>query len=208
LFAAQKDRLATSTGNRVKRKQLWADAICGARMDVMSRDMKRVSSFFGRGEGTSPRVEEVTDDERAIALAQAARYTALDAAERITPRRVREHIALDETAPAFGDAIALIESGHFAEARSVWEAELRRNPRSASLHYNLAAVCEALGDSQRRKVALRRGEPACAEGRALRERDAVRSRGAAVELHFDGIAHDASAARHMRSPARRSSCAR
>ncbi|HUR80691.1 MAG TPA: DUF6340 family protein [Thermoanaerobaculia bacterium] len=133
-------------GNRVKRKQVWIDAVCGARVDVMSRDMKRLSSFFGRGEGTSSRVAASSEEETLTAVRQAARYAAIDAAERITPRRVREHIALDDTAPAFGDAIALIESGHFAEARGVWETELRRNPRSAPLHYNLAAVCEALGD--------------------------------------------------------------
>jgi hypothetical protein len=133
-------------GNRVKRKQQWVDAVCGARIDVMSRDMKRVSSFFGRGEGTSSRADKVSEDETRIAVRQAAKYTAIDAAERITPRRVPEHIALDETAPAFDAAIALIESGHFAEARSGWETELRRNPRNAALHFNLAAVCEALGD--------------------------------------------------------------
>ena len=32
------------------------------------------------------------------------------------------------------------------EARAHWEAALRQQPRSAPLHFNLAAVCEALGD--------------------------------------------------------------
>jgi tetratricopeptide (TPR) repeat protein len=135
-----------SAGNRVKRRQVWVDAVCSARVDVLGRDRRRLSSFFGRGEGTSPRVETLTDEERLIALRQASRFAAIDAAERITPRRVREHVQLDETAPRFDEGLVLIESGRLAEARAVWEAEMRRNPRSAPLHFNLAAVCEALGD--------------------------------------------------------------
>lgn len=133
-------------GNRVRRTLTWVDAVCSARVDMMSREMKRVSTFYGRGEGTSPRVERLTDEEREIALHLAARYTAVDAAERITPRRVKEMIPLDATAPAFEEGMALIDSGRMREARSHWEAALRREPRSAALHFNLAAVCEALGD--------------------------------------------------------------
>jgi tetratricopeptide (TPR) repeat protein len=133
-------------GNRVKRKLLWADAICTARVDVMSREMKWVSSFYGKGDGTSPRAEQLTDEERDVALQQAARYAAVDAAERITPRRVKEIIPLDETAPAFEEGMALIDSGRVREARGQWEAALRKQPRSAPLHFNLGAVCEALGD--------------------------------------------------------------
>jgi hypothetical protein len=133
-------------GNRVKRKQAWVDAICTVRIDVMSRDMRRVSTFYGKGEGTSPRVGQVGDDERRVAERQATHYTAVDAAERITPRRVREMILLDETAPAFDDGMSLIDGGRLADARKRWEAALRQTPRSAPLHFNLAALCEALGD--------------------------------------------------------------
>lgn len=133
-------------GNRVKRRQVWFDAICTARVDVLGPDRKRVSSFFGRGEGTSPRVESLTDEEKLIAVRQAARYAAIDSAERINPRRVRETIGLASDAPALEEGLVLIESGNLAAARSLWEAEMRRNPRSASLHFNLAAVCEALAD--------------------------------------------------------------
>ena len=145
-------------GNRVKRKQVWVDAVCTVRIDVMGRDMKRLSAFYGRGEGTSPHVPELSDDERAIALRQAARYAAIDAAERITPRRVREHIPLDDEAPAFEEGMTLIHSGHLREARVAWEAALRQHPSSAGLHFNLAALCEALGDTtaaQKHKKAAR-----------------------------------------------------
>jgi Flp pilus assembly protein TadD len=48
--------------------------------------------------------------------------------------------------------MSLIDSGRLREARALWEAALRQQPRSASLHFNLAAVCEAIGD---RKAAER-----------------------------------------------------
>lgn len=133
-------------GNRVKRKLTWVDAICTARIDVMSKEMKRVSTFYGKGEGTSPRVEQLGDEEREIALHQATRYAAVDTAERITPRRVKEIIPLDETAPELDEGMSLIESGRMREARTLWEAALRQQPRSPALHFNLAAICEALGD--------------------------------------------------------------
>lgn len=135
-----------ASGERVKRKLMWVDAVCTARIDVMSPEMKRLSSFYGRGEGTSPRAEKVTGEETTIAVNQAARYAAVDAAERITPRRVREIILLDDTAPAFEEGLAFIDTGRLAEARARWEAALPKNPRSAALHFNLAALCEALGD--------------------------------------------------------------
>ena len=133
-------------GERVKRRFVWADATCMARIEVAAG--KKRSSFFVKGEGTSPRVVDLTDEEKNIALEQAAKYAAVDAAERITPRRVRESILLDETGPAFEEGYARIDVQEFQDAREIWEAELRRAPRSAALHYNLGAVCEALGDQK------------------------------------------------------------
>lgn len=134
-------------GNRIKRKQTWVDATCQARIVVLSStDMKRVLSFQVKGEGTSPRVEKLTNEEHDIAVLQAARYAAVDAAEKIAPRRVRESIALDDDAPAFEAGMAMIDADRFADARAIWEREIRRERNSAALHYNLAAVCEALGD--------------------------------------------------------------
>lgn len=133
-------------GNRVKRKHVWVDARCGGRLDIDVKGHR--SSFYVSGEGTSPRVEEITGEEREIAAEQATRYAALDAAERLKPRRIRESIPLDETAPAFEEGNELIELDRFADARALWERTLRQQPRSAALHYNLGAVCEALGDAK------------------------------------------------------------
>ncbi|HYM59595.1 MAG TPA: tetratricopeptide repeat protein [Thermoanaerobaculia bacterium] len=137
----------SADGARLRTKQQWADAICSARMDVISADAKRQTSFTVRGEGTSPRVVgSLTGEERGIALDQAARYAAISAAEGITPRLVRESIELDESAPAFIEGLSMIDASRNKEARAIWEAALRQHHDSAPLYYNLGAICEALGD--------------------------------------------------------------
>jgi tetratricopeptide (TPR) repeat protein len=133
-------------GKRVKHQVFHVEAVCGARIEVLSRFLKPVSTFFAKGEGTSPRVDEVTDEARENALADAARYAARDAAERITPRRVRESIVLDDTAPSFAEGMAMIEAGQLGEARAIWQKAMQREPRSPALRFNLGAVNEALGD--------------------------------------------------------------
>jgi tetratricopeptide (TPR) repeat protein len=137
----------TSGGERVKRMHHWVDATCRTRVDVVRADNgKRLLSYRVRGEGTSPRSSELSQDERDVAYIQAARYAAVSAAEMITPRLVRESIELDESAPAFDEAFAMIRSERFADARAIWEAALHRHPASAPLQFDLGAVSEALGD--------------------------------------------------------------
>ncbi len=134
-------------GNRVRRTQKWIDAICIAHIDALSKDQKtKIAEFTVGGEGTSPRVSRVTEEEREIATDQAARYAAIVAAEQITPRRVRESIELVENAPAFDEGMSSIDREAFKEARRTWEDALPTHPLSAPLHFNLAAACEALGD--------------------------------------------------------------
>jgi tetratricopeptide (TPR) repeat protein len=135
-----------ASGDRVRRSQQWIDATCRARIDVMSGEGKRLYSFHVKGEGTSPRVSELTNEERNIAFEQAAHFAAVSAAEAITPRVVRESIELDAGAPAFDEAYSMIASSRFADARAIWESTLRRHNDSAALHFDLGAVCEALGD--------------------------------------------------------------
>ncbi|HWS70479.1 MAG TPA: tetratricopeptide repeat protein, partial [Thermoanaerobaculia bacterium] len=134
-------------GARVRRRHVWADALCSARIDILDGvSGKRTMSFQVRGEGTSPRVMELTAEERNIALDQAARYAAIQAQEKITPRTVRESIELDDTAPSFDEGNSMITASRFDDARAIWEAALRRHHDSAALQYNLGAVCEAMGD--------------------------------------------------------------
>lgn len=133
-------------GNRLKKQLFTIDGACVARIDVLTRGGKRVSSFYAKGQGTSPNRESITSDLKDDALNLAVRYAAVSAADRITPRRVRESILLDERSPAFADALAMIEADRLSDARTTLEAQLQRNPRSAPLRYNLGAIYEALGD--------------------------------------------------------------
>lgn len=137
-----------TTGERVKRHHVWTDAVCTARIDVLDSNAKRVETFTVRGEGTSPRVSDLTPEERGIALEQAARYAAISAAESVTPRRVRESIELDDTAPSFGEFMSMIQAERLSDARAILEISLRQHPASGPLHFDMAAVCEALGDLQ------------------------------------------------------------
>src|SRR5262249_45571480 len=137
-----------NTGERVKRLHHWVDVVCESRVHVMDRNGKKLFSYTARGEGTSPRSTSLTDDERAVAYGQAAHYAAVSAAEAITPRKIRETIELDETAPAFDEAYAMITSERLADARAIMEAALQRHRESAPLRFNLGAVCEAAGDTK------------------------------------------------------------
>jgi tetratricopeptide (TPR) repeat protein len=134
-------------GERVKTTQQWLDAVCTARIDVLNpADGRKTMSFSVRGEGTSPRVAELTEDERDIAYTQAAHYAAVAAAESITPRAVRESIELDANAPGFDEGYTLILSDRWAEARTLWESGLHGHDDSPALLFDLAALSEAMGD--------------------------------------------------------------
>lgn len=149
-----------AAGARVRQRQEWIEASCTARIDVLSSPS---GSFTVRGAATSPRVVSVTPDEREAAVLRAVHYAARHAAEQITPRRIRESIALDESSPGFEEGLALIEADRLGEARELWERRMRANPRSAPLHFNLAALCEALGDrpaAENHYAAARQLDPA------------------------------------------------
>ncbi len=135
-----------ATGERVRRLHMWVDAVCQVRLDVRDAKGRRLFTFTARGEGTSPRAVSLSEEERDVAYDQAARYAALNAADMITPRIVRESIELDDTAPEFDEGLAMINSDRLQDARAIWEAALRRHRDSAPLQYNLGAVCEATGD--------------------------------------------------------------
>ncbi|HEX2123346.1 MAG TPA: hypothetical protein VHL59_17075 [Thermoanaerobaculia bacterium] len=164
-------------GKRVRRPEVWVEAKCNGRVDLVTAAGTRVS-FAIKGEGASSHVRELSAEEREDAVMHAARFAAIDAAEKIAPRRVRESIPLDESAPAFDEAFSMIETGQLADARAVWERELRRQPRLATLHFNLAAVCEALGDrtaAEQHYVAARQIAPG--ERRYLNEYRSFMQRG-------------------------------
>lgn len=135
-----------SAGERVRTRVRWLDAVCSAKLDVRAANGRQIATFMTHGEGTSPRVATLGPDEREIAYEQAARFAAIDAAESIVPRAIRESIELDERAPAFDEAVAMVNADRLEDARAIWEASLARHRSSAPLHFDLGAICEALGD--------------------------------------------------------------
>jgi tetratricopeptide (TPR) repeat protein len=142
-------------GERVRRLRMWVDAACDARLDVYAPNGRKLFAFRVHGEGMSPRAVSLSEEERDVAYEQAARYAALDAADAITPRIVRESIELDDTAPAFDEGVALITANRLTEAQKLWQSTLRRERQSAALNFNLSAVCEALGDTKSAEQYLR-----------------------------------------------------
>lgn len=135
-----------ASGNRIRRKVQWLDAVCSAKLDVRKPDGRQLLTFMTHGEGTSPRVPALTADDRAIAYDQATHFAAISAAESIAPRESRESIELDDRAPAFDEAVTMINAERLTDARAIWEAALLRHRNSAPLLFNLGAVCEAIGD--------------------------------------------------------------
>ncbi len=134
------------TGARVRRMHEWIDATCNAQIQIVHPDGSSWVMFSTRREGTSPRVNELTNDERQVAYQQAVRYAALNAAGMITPRAVHDSIDLDDSAPQFDEAFSMIQSEQLAGARALWESALVHHRNSAALLYDLGAVCEAVGD--------------------------------------------------------------
>jgi len=133
-------------GARVRRVHHWVDASCLARLDIRSDSGKRLHSLTAHGEGTSPRSASLSAEEKDVAYDQAARYAALNAADMITPRVVRETIELDDSAPSFDEGMSMIRSERLEDARAIWEVTLRQHRDSAPLYYDLGALCEAMGD--------------------------------------------------------------
>jgi hypothetical protein len=136
----------TAGGERIRSKVQWLDAVCTAKLDIRNANGKPLATFMTHGEGTSPRVSALGPDERAIAYEQAARFAAIAAAESFVPRMVREAIELDDRAPAFEEASDMVRSDRLRDARVIWEAALSKHRNSGPLHFNLAAICEAMGD--------------------------------------------------------------
>ena len=157
-------------GARVKRKHEFVDARCSARVEVFdARSGARTLAFDVSGEGTSPRVSQVTDEERMIARESAARYAAIAAADAITPREVRETIDMEPGVPMFDRAMAYIDAGRLRDARVLWEGVLGATAKPAPLLYDLAAVCEAAGDTAAAREYLNRAIAASPTERRYRE---------------------------------------
>lgn len=151
LSCRSEEREGTGSTYDVDRKRMpirrrWIAALCTARIEIVGNDFRPLTAFDIKGEGASARVETISDEERQSAVEAAARFAAVAAAEAFAPRIIRESIDLDAAAPRFEEGLALIEVGKLDEARTRWTKALADHPQSAPLHFDLAAVCEALSD--------------------------------------------------------------
>lgn len=126
----------------------WVEARCSGTLDAASGvDGKHLFTLHVQGSASSAHVTELTNDEAQSAMQLAAHYAAIHAAEEFTPRIVRETVELDEEAPSFDEVMPMIDAGRLDDARAIWEAAVGQHHKSAPLQFDLAAVCEALGDT-------------------------------------------------------------
>jgi hypothetical protein len=157
-------------GSRVRRRHEFVDARCRAQVEVFDGTTgARTLTFDIAGEGTSPRVPKVGEEEAMIARESAARYAGIAAADAITPREVRETIELDASAPLFDRGMAQIDAGRLHAARTLWESLLPQYPASAPLLYDIAAVAEAEGDTGAACTYLERAMSAAPGDRKYRD---------------------------------------
>lgn len=153
-------------GTVLIRTRHWAEAECEARVELVDgRTGAELAVVEAAGRHASGKTEYWSSSAADEALEKAAAEAAAQAVLLFTPRRVAEAIYLEKEAPAAAEGIAKIETGEYAEARSLWERALRIAPESAPLNYNLGAVSEALADTSaariyyQRAIAFAPGEP-------------------------------------------------
>lgn len=133
-------------GAEVTKTKWWYEAECTASLEMVSRGGRDLASFEVTGTHETAKGENASSWQRQSCLSSAVDEAASLAVAQFTPRRVEETIGLEKDAPLARDGIALVEEGRSPEARALWEGALAANGGSAGLHYNLGAVCEALGD--------------------------------------------------------------
>jgi hypothetical protein len=150
--------------------KLWVETRCAVRVEVIDgRSGKRRDSFLIFGDGSSPPQESLSEESHVRSARNAARHTALNAAESIAPGKVRETIDLDDSAPGFDTAAVLISGGDLDGARSILASRIAGHAESAALAFDLGALSEALDDlpsARRYYEAAERLAPANAQFRS------------------------------------------
>ena len=143
--AAGVDRDIDGVKSAVTRR--WVETRCAVRVEVVDgRSGKRREAFHIFGDGSSPPSDSLSEASHLRSAQNAARHTALNAAESIAPRKVRETIDLDESSPEFEAAELRISATDLEGARRILESNMAGHPDSAALAFDLGAICEALDD--------------------------------------------------------------
>ena len=114
---------------------------------IDGRDGRELTSYPVSSNRKSAESLQIYGYEAATVEAAALRALVNDVRAGFTPRSEEESIVLDKNAPKFKVAMQQIKNRKIENARKLWEDTLAAGEESAALHYNLAAVCEALGDA-------------------------------------------------------------
>lgn len=126
--------------------EYWGVASCAADLRIVDPSGEELASFSVVGDGESTRNESRGSYLENTALTNALSEAAAEAVAKFVPRRVEVSIGLEKKAPGFKEGFEKVKVDRLQDARSVWETTLASNAGSAPLHFNLAAVTEALGD--------------------------------------------------------------
>lgn len=139
-------------GNKTTKTEYWVTASCTADLRIIdAANGRELVSAESTGDGTSikasSRYSYMTDD----AVKDAVNTVALRVFDEFVPRRDRQTLVLEGSAPSFRQANDLIKQQRYADARTTWETTLASNASSAPLHLDLAEVDEVMGDSAEAK---------------------------------------------------------
>lgn len=134
-------------GGDEKVTEYWGVATCSADLRIIDgADGRELAAFSVVGDGTSTRSETRASYLESTALSYAVSEAANEAVAKFAPRHHQVSIGLEKAAPGFKEGFERVKGNRLDEARRIWEAALETNPNSAPLHFNVAAVTEALGD--------------------------------------------------------------
>lgn len=132
----------------VTKTYYWVTSSCNAIVRLIDgRDGRELTSFPVTSTRKSGESLQIYGYAAATVEAEALRSLVNDVRSGFTPRSEEESIVLDKKSPKFKDAMQQIKNRKIENARQLWEDTLAAGEESAALHYNLAAVCEALGDA-------------------------------------------------------------
>ncbi len=127
--------------------EYWVTADCSAEYRIVeAATARQIASAEATGKDESSRSKTLSDYLTSGTIAAAAADTAHNAYRSFAPRKDKQTLVLEKSAPSFKEGINQINANQYAAARSTWESALAASPNSAALHLNLAEICEVLGD--------------------------------------------------------------
>lgn len=134
--------------SKVTKTYYWYTANCTATARLINgKDGRELASYSATGDAKSAESQKMYGFEATGTKGSALQELVGRVSAQFTPRQDKESVVLDKKAPQFKPAMERIKASQIAEARRIWEEALPSDSRSGPLHFNLAAVSEALGDA-------------------------------------------------------------